>query len=60
MGKNVYIRGINNVYEFDFGELSGWIYLVNGKQPPVGAGNYIPKDTDVIEWIYTLDIADGL
>ncbi|MBQ1339454.1 MAG: DUF4430 domain-containing protein, partial [Ruminococcus sp.] len=26
----VYIAGINYIYEMDFGDLSGWVYHVNG------------------------------
>jgi hypothetical protein len=51
-----YISGINYLYEFDFGELSGWEYRVNGERPSVGAGEYRPKDGDVIEWYYTLTL----
>ena len=28
-----YIEGINNFYEFDVGEFSGWMYSVNGWYP---------------------------
>ena len=51
-----YIEGIGNIYEFDCGELSGWMYKVNGSFPSVGCSNYIPKDGDSIEWIYTCDL----
>lgn len=49
---SAYIEGIANLYEFDCGELSGWIYLVNGKSPDVGCSDYLPEDGDHIEWIY--------
>ena len=51
-----YISGINYLYEFDFGELSGWEYRVNGERPSVGASEYRPKDGDMIEWYYTLTL----
>ncbi len=54
--ENVYIEGINYIYEFSCGELSGWTYLVNGKTPSVAASMYIPVDGDVIEWVYTCDL----
>lgn len=57
--KDAYLRGFNNLYEFDYGELSGWIYTVNGVRPSVGSGRYIPKDGDVIVWTYTLDVVVG-
>ncbi|WP_406241706.1 DUF4430 domain-containing protein [Tissierella carlieri] len=51
-----YIEGINNIYEFDCGELSGWMYKVNDWFPNYGASRYLLKDGDVIEWIYTCDL----
>lgn len=33
MYNSAYIEGINNLYEFDCGELSGWMYKVNGLVP---------------------------
>lgn len=50
---SVYIEGIGNLYEFDCGELSGWIYKVNGKTPGVGCSQYKVKSGDVIEFIYS-------
>jgi len=51
-----YIEGINNIYEFDCGELSGWMYEVNGWFPNYGSSRYKLKDGDVIEWVYTCDL----
>lgn len=51
-----YIEGIANLYEFDCGELSGWIYKVNGWVPNYGCSRYSLKDGDVIEWVYTCDL----
>lgn len=51
-----YIEGINNIYEFDCGELSGWMYKVNGWFPNYGASRYALKDGDVVEWVYTCDL----
>jgi len=51
-----YIEGINNLYEFDCGELSGWMYKVNGWFPNYGCSRYMLKDGDVVEWIYTCDL----
>lgn len=55
-GSTVYIRGINNIYEFEHGEMSGWMYTVNGVSLNVGCGSYYPKDGDVIKWEYTRNI----
>lgn len=51
-----YIEGINNFYEFSCGELSGWMYRVNGWFPNYGCSRYQLKDGDVIEWVYTCDL----
>jgi len=53
---SAYIEGINNLYEFDCGELSGWMYKVNGWFPNYGCSRYVIKEGDIIEWIYTCDL----
>ena len=53
---SAYIEGINNLYEFDCGELSGWMYQVNGWFPNYGCSRYQLKDGDVVEWVYTCDL----
>ena len=47
-----YIEGIGNLYEFDVGELSGWMYSVNGSAPNVSCGKYVLKDGDTVSWYY--------
>ena len=49
---SVYIEGINNIYEFDCGERSGWKYSVNGKYPPVASSEYKVKPGDKIVFTY--------
>lgn len=53
---SAYIEGINNLYEFDCGELSGWMYKVNGWFPNYGCSRYQLKEGDVVEWVYTCDL----
>lgn len=53
---SVYIEGINNLYEFDCGPLSGWMYKVNGWFPNYGCSRYQLQDGDVINWVYTCDL----
>ncbi len=55
-----YIEGIHNLYEFDCGELSGWMYCVNGWYPNYGCSRYQLEDGDVIEWHYTCDLGRDL
>lgn len=56
VNNNVYIEGINNIYEFDCGELSGWMYKVNDEFPNYGCGKYYLKNGDTVEFIYTCDL----
>ena len=53
---SAYIEGIANLYEFDCGELSGWMYKVNGWFPNYGCSRYQLKDGDKVEWVYTCDL----
>lgn len=53
---SVYIEGINNLYEFDCGELSGWMYKVNAWFPNYGCSRYKLLEGDVIEWVYTCNL----
>ncbi|GIN88832.1 hypothetical protein J6TS2_52180 [Heyndrickxia sporothermodurans] len=57
---SVYIEGINHVYEFSVGELSGWMYSVNSWYPNYGASKYYLEDGDKIEWNYTCDLGRDL
>lgn len=56
----VYIKGLNYLYEFDCGDLSGWMYKVNGKTPNVGCSGYTLSDGDVVEWVYTCNIGKDI
>ncbi len=53
---SAYIEGIANLYEFDCGELSGWMYKVNGWFPNYGCSRYQLMPGDRIEWVYTCDL----
>lgn len=55
-----YIEGINNIYEFDCGELSGWMYKVNGWFPNYGSSRYQLQDGDQIEWVFTCDLGNDV
>lgn len=52
----VYVRGIGYIYEFGFGQLSGWLYCVNGEYPEVSASEYTLSEGDVVEFVYTCDL----
>ena len=51
-----YIEGIGNLYELDGGELSGWVYMVNGLSPSYGSSSYKLSHGDVVQWKYTFDL----
>lgn len=55
-----YITGINYLYEFDFGDLSGWVFHVNGAPVSVGCGSCELSDGDKIEWLYTCDLGEDV
>lgn len=53
---SAYIEGIANLYEFDCGELSGWMYKVNDIFPEYGCSSYYPQKDDIVKWVYTCDL----
>lgn len=53
---SAYIEGIHNLYEFDCGDLSGWMYKVNDWFPNYGCSRYQLRDGDVIAWVYTCNL----
>ena len=55
-----YISGIAHLYEYAFGDLSGWVYLVDGVSPSVGCEQYILQDGQQIEWHYTLELGQDI
>lgn len=52
MYASAYIEGIANLYEFDCGDTSGWMYAVNGKIPTYGCSQYILQDGDDVVFFY--------
>lgn len=59
-GATAYVEGIDNVYEFDRGSGSGWMYRVNGIFPDRGAGVVQLLPGDRVEWLYTTDLGKDL
>lgn len=51
-----FIEGIHNLYEFDCGSGSGWMYRVDGWYPNYGCSRYALTDGAVVEWRYTCDL----
>lgn len=57
---SAYIEGIANLYEFDCGELSGWMYKVNGEFSDDSCSLYKLKNNDKVEWVYTCDLGNDV
>ncbi len=57
---SAYVEGIHNLYEFDCGALSGWMYKVNGWYPNYGSSRYQLKEGDLVEWRYTCDLGNDV
>jgi hypothetical protein len=47
-----YVAGINNIYEFDNGPASGWVYYINDVSATQSAGAYELKEGDAVKWVY--------
>ena len=55
-----YVEGINHIYEFSCGELSGWMYKVNGEFANKGCNAYVLNNSDTIEWVFTCDLGEDV
>jgi hypothetical protein len=55
-----YIAAISGLQEMDGGPQSGWIYLVNGTMPGVGADGFTLSHGDQMRWRYTIAKGDAL
>ncbi len=56
----IYIAGLGHVYEFDFGDLSGWMVFVNGESLSASCDQYQLADGDSIRWLYSCDMGSDL
>ena len=53
--KSGYVSSIAFIRDHVYGDLSGWVYFVNGVMPSVGCDEFVLSDGDLVEWHYTLD-----
>ena len=53
MYDSYYIEGIHQLYEFDCGPESGWMYKVNEWFPNYGCSEYKLSGGESIVWCYT-------
>ena len=56
--RNGYFPTIGSWSEFDRGEKSGWMYLVNGSMPSVAAQDYELTGNATVVWFYTDDYSN--
>ncbi len=54
--KTKYLSIINYLGEFTYGDLSGWMFRVNGEWSGVGCGDVKLSEGDLVEWIYTCEL----
>ena len=52
----IYVKGINHIYEYSCGPLSGWLFKVNGEFSSKESSGHLINDGDFVEWIYTCDL----
>ncbi len=57
---SIYIEGINNLYEFDCGSVSGWMYSVNGEFPKYSSSQYEVNAGDDICFLYTCELGKDI
>ena len=55
-----YVAGLNHLYEQAYGELSGWMFFVNGQSASRSCDQYPLQDGDVISWQYTCEMGNDL
>lgn len=51
-----YIQGLHNIFEYDCGPLSGWMFRVNGEFPTEGISDHQLQNGDYAEIIYSCDL----
>ena len=60
MYNSTYVEGIHNLYEFDCGSGSGWMYKVDGWYPNYGCSRYVLTNGETVEWRYTCDLGSDI
>ncbi|MBQ3114834.1 MAG: DUF4430 domain-containing protein [Clostridia bacterium] len=57
---SAYIRSIGSLAEFDCGGQSGWLYRVNGEVANLATNQYVIKNGDIIELIYSCKLGKDI
>lgn len=55
-----YIEGIYNLYEFDCGSLSGWLFYINGERSGQSSDKVYLKNGDKVVLKYSRDMGNDL
>lgn len=55
-GAAVYIKSISQLAEFAVGDLSGWMFRVNGEFPAENSASYRLSPGDRLEWVYSTNL----
>ncbi len=55
-----YVEGIGFLYEFKYGDLSGWMYKINGTFQSKGAWENTVREGDQIVWLYSCNLGKDL
>lgn len=50
-----YVEGIADLYEFDHGPASGWVFYVNDESASKSSGVYEVQEGDEIRWEYIIE-----
>ena len=50
-----YVKGIGQIYGGDCGEMSGWMFKINGEYADVGSEVYELAEGDLISWVFICD-----
>ena len=54
----MYVMGIDGLAGGDFGDMSGWMFEVNGEMAEVGCSQYVLSDGDVVTWTYVTEFTE--
>lgn len=54
----MYVQGINGLAGGDFGDMSGWMFEVNGEMAEVAASEYELEPGDVVTWLYVTEFTE--
>lgn len=54
----MYVQGVNGLAGGDFGEMSGWMFEVNGEMAEVAASELELESGDVVTWLYVTEFTE--